>query len=449
MTSDEFALRLTEDCAVLPGSHVLAAVSGGADSVALLCFLCEVRDRLSLRVSCAHVEHGIRGGASLRDMAFVRALCEAKHVPFYALRADAPAAARVRGCGLEEAARALRYDFLQRTADATGAEHIALAHHAMDQAETVLLRAARGSDVRGLCAMRARNGRFVRPLLRCMPQELREYLSLMGQPYCEDETNSDLRYARNRVRHEALPALEAAYPGAVRALCQLAEAAQRDEAHFSRALDSLALNALPLVDGEALPRDALAALDDALLGRLLVRRMEAQGLGTQDARTVGQIVAAVRSGSAATVNLSGGAHAHAGARWVCLVRARSETPDTPLSPEGETVTPFGMFTVRPALPGETGDGKLSQAMPRACAAGAVVTGRRPGDAMTPFGGRGPVPLKKLMIDAGIERPLRDSLPVLRQGGDILFVGGLRPAGRCRVQPGEPAVLVTWDRNKRV
>ena len=94
MTSDEFALRLTEDCAVLPGSHVLAAVSGGADSVALLCFLCEVRERLSLRVSCAHVEHGIRGGESLRDMAFVAALCERLRVPLYTARVDAPGYAK-------------------------------------------------------------------------------------------------------------------------------------------------------------------------------------------------------------------------------------------------------------------------------------------------------------------------------------------------------------------
>ena len=449
MTADEFALRLTGDCAVPPGSHVLAAVSGGADSVALLCFLCEVRERLSLRVSCAHVEHGIRGKASVRDMAFVQALCAQKRVPFYALRADAPAAARARGCGLEEAARALRYDFLQRTADETGASFIALAHHAMDQAETVLLRAARGSDVRGLCAMRERSGRFIRPLLACMPEELRGYLAQLGQPFCEDETNSDVRYARNRVRHEALPALEAAYPGAVRALCRLAQAAQRDEAHFSRALDALPVSApLLLVNGEALLREKLAVLDDALLGRLLMRRMEALGLGEQDARAVGEIVRAIRCEGTATVNLSGGGHAHAGARWVCLTRGEAAVPDTPLSPEGETRTPFGVFSVRPARPGETGDGRNAQAMPASCLTGAVVTGRRPGDRMTPFGARSPVPLKKLMIDAGIERPLRDSLPVLRQGGDILFVGGLRPAEGCRVQPGEPAVLVTWDRNRR-
>ena len=448
MTADEFALRLTENCAVTPGSHVLAAVSGGADSVALLCFLCEVRGRLALRVSCAHVEHGIRGGASLEDMAFVRALCEEKGIPFYAARVNAPAAARARGCGLEEAARALRYDFLQRTAAETGADCIALAHHAMDQAETVLLHAARGSDVRGLCAMRARSGVFVRPLLTCMPQELRGYLAGIGQPFREDETNADVRYARNRVRHEALPALEAAYPGAVRALCQLAQAAQRDEAHFSRELAGVRLTAMALVDGEALERSGLVALDDALLGRLLVYHMEATGLGAQDARTVGVLIGAVRGEGAATVNLVGGGHAFVGKRWVCLTRPGVRVPDTPLLPEGETVTPFGTFIVRPAQLGETGDGKSAQVLPASQLTGASVTGRRPGDRMTPFGAQTPVPLRKLMIDAGIERPLRSSLPVLRQGGSILFVGGLRPAEQCRVRPGEPAVLVIWDRSRR-
>ena len=96
MTSDEFALRLTGECAVLPGEHVLAAVSGGADSVALLCFLCEVKEQLDLTVSCVHVEHGIRGEASLRDMRFVGALCERKGIALHTVQVDAPSAARLR-----------------------------------------------------------------------------------------------------------------------------------------------------------------------------------------------------------------------------------------------------------------------------------------------------------------------------------------------------------------
>jgi len=107
---ETFVGRLRGACAVLPGSHVLVAVSGGADSTALLCFFCEIRETYPISVSCAHVEHGIRGAASEEDMRFVKALCEQKNVPFYGGRVDAPGYARAHGCGLEEAARALRYE---------------------------------------------------------------------------------------------------------------------------------------------------------------------------------------------------------------------------------------------------------------------------------------------------------------------------------------------------
>ena len=238
---ETFVGRLRGACAVLPGSHVLVAVSGGADSTALLCFFCEIRETYPISVSCAHVEHGIRGAASEEDMRFVKALCEQKNVPFYGGRVDAPGYTRAHGCGLEEAARALRYDFLERTAEAVGADAIALAHHRGDQAETVLLHAARGSDIRGLCAMRWRRGKLIRPLLDAEPEALRAYLRRIGQPWREDETNACEDYARNRIRRSAMPALEAAYPDAQGALARLAASAQRDEDYFAKRLDELGL----------------------------------------------------------------------------------------------------------------------------------------------------------------------------------------------------------------
>ena len=445
MTVETFCRSLTRDCLVAPGSHVLAAVSGGADSTALLCLLCEAAKRLSLRVSCAHMEHGIRGEASQEDLSFVRALCEEKGVAFYAGHADARGYAAAHGCGLEDAARTLRYAFLRRTAREIGADAIALAHHALDQAETVLLHAARGSDVRGLCAMRSRRGELVRPLLGCAPQELRAYLTAIGQRWREDDTNDDVRYARNRVRHLVLPELERACPGAQAAFCRLARAAQRDEDYFERQLSALALpKPRALVNGLACEAEPLRALEPALLGRLLTRLIDKSGLPAQDAATVERIAALLSGGRAGAVNLAGNGHARLGARFLCLTGEEAPASDAPLSPDGETDTPFGRFLARRAKPGETGDGKREQAIPSALLAGARIGPRRPGERLEPLHGAGHVPLGKLLSDAGVERAMRSSVPVLRAAdGSILWVAGIRPDAACAAGPGEDAALITW------
>ena len=442
MTADEFCLRLSKDCGVVPGNHVLLALSGGADSVALFCLLLEARQSMPLVLSCAHVEHGIRGEASLSDLTFVRALCEERNIPLHTAHVDAPAYARAHGCGLEDAARTLRYAFLNRTADKIGADAIALAHHAGDQAETVLLHAMRGSDIRGLCAMRMRSGRLIRPLLGCQPEALRAWLRAIGQPFCEDATNGDRAYARNRVRHDVLPQMELAVPGAGGALCRLADAAQRDEDYFDGQIDALRLRVLPLVDGAAVEKRELLALHPALLSRVVVRLCARAGLAPQSAQTVGRIMEALAAEDAA-VNLTGGAHAVIGRRYLCLIRADAPCPEVPLRVPGVTDTPFGRFEVRPAQPGEWGDGKAAQSIPGRLLAQASVGSRREGETMVPFGKHSPVKLKKLMIDAGVERAMRRSVPVVRGGEGVLFAVGLRGAEGCRGNEDEERMLVRF------
>ena len=442
MTADEFCLRLSRDCAVPRGGHVLAAVSGGADSTALLCFFCAVREAYPLTVSCAHVEHGIRGDASQRDMAFVRQLCARMSVPFYGTRVDAPAYARAHGCGMEDAARTLRHAFLQQTAARIGADCIALAHHRGDQAETVLLHAARGSDVRGLCAMRARSGNVIRPLLEQTGASLRAWLEENARPWCEDESNQSEQYARNRIRLRVLPELERACPGAEGALARLARAAQRDEAYFEQQMDALHLRAIPLVDGVALERERLCGLHEALLSRVLARTMREAGLGTPQAREM-ETLMRMLSGGETAVSLSGGASARTGRRYLCLTRRDARVPDVPLGGQGVVQTPFGPFAVRDANPGETGDGVRSQVIPRSQLEGAWVSTRRMGDAMTPFGRHQPVLLKKLMADAGIERAMRASIPVVRNREGILWLVGIRPAQMCLVRGEEDNRMVEF------
>lgn len=443
MTADEFSMRLSRACALAPGSHVLVALSGGADSTALLCFFLKIAGQYPLRISCAHVEHGIRGEDSLSDLAFVRKLCEEKSVPLYSARVDAPAYSRLHGCGMEDAARRLRYAFLYETADAIGADAIALAHHAGDQAETVLLHAMRGSDVKGLCAMHYRSGRLIRPLLDERPQALREYLHAIGQSWREDGSNADTAYLRNRIRHDILPGMENAVPGTGAALCRLARAAQRDEDYFTAQLAAMDFHDIRLVDGIAVPREKLKGMHPALLSRALVRLMDRAGIGPQCADAIENTMDMLSKGEGC-VNLTSGAHAWSGERYLCLTRVQETISDTPLNLAGRTKTPFGEFDVRPAMLGETGDGKREQRIPLELLRGAYVSVRREGDAMIPFGKSTPVKIKKLMIDACVERAMRRSVPIVRdEQGKILWAVGLRPDERCRGVATDRQVIVRF------
>ena len=425
---ETFVIRLKEACGVSPGQHVLVAVSGGADSTALLCLFDEIREAFPLQISCAHVEHGIRGAASVEDMRFVEALCAQKNIPFYGSRVDATAYARAHKCGLEDAARTLRYDSLMETAKAVGADAIALAHHQGDQAETVLLHAARGSDVRGLCAMRARRGNIIRPLLTFTPEQLRAYLQSIGQPWREDETNVCQDYARNRIRHAALPALEAAYPDARAALARLASSAQRDEDYFSARLGELGLNRpLMLVNGVCLPKEKLAGLHPALAGRTLVRLIESAGVPTQSAQVIAKLLDLLPTCGA--VNLTDSARAEIGTAYVAVLRQEEVAAPTMLNPWGETETPFGTVRVRRAGADETGDGMRSQTMDESLLQGAALMPWQSGDTMTPFGANRPVRMKKLLEN--VEHALRRSVPVLKQGDTVLWMPGVRPAEICR------------------
>ena len=147
------------------GMHVLVACSGGPDSLALLDILLRLRGRLRLALTVAHFEHGIRGASSEGDASFVAAFCKERGVPCFIGHGDVPSAARAQGKSLELAARELRYAFFGQTMARVGADVLATAHHADDQAETVLMRILRGTGLDGLSAMKPREGKKIRPLL--------------------------------------------------------------------------------------------------------------------------------------------------------------------------------------------------------------------------------------------------------------------------------------------
>jgi tRNA(Ile)-lysidine synthase len=209
---------------------LIVAVSGGADSVALLHLLLEAGYR---NLIVAHFNHRLRGKASDGDAAFVEKLAAKLDLPCEIAEGDVRKLASSRKCSLETAAREARYSFLAAVAKKHRARMVVLAHHADDQVETLLLALSRGAGLPGLAAMPAsfeREGvRLERPLLSVPGAELRAWLQFEGIDWVEDPTNQDVAFTRNRIRHQLLPALEAAFP-------QFRETFARSARHAAQAL---------------------------------------------------------------------------------------------------------------------------------------------------------------------------------------------------------------------
>lgn len=190
---------------------VTVALSGGADSMALLNAFCAVKDKLGISIYAAHLNHMIRGAEADRDEAFVREQCEKLGVTLFCERADVPAFSKQSGKSLELAAREIRYEFLERV----GKGMIATAHNADDNLETVLFNLTRGTGIEGLCGIPAKRGRFIRPLLTVSRAEIEEYCRSGGIQYVTDSTNLCDDYTRNKIRHKVIPALKEINPSVV------------------------------------------------------------------------------------------------------------------------------------------------------------------------------------------------------------------------------------------
>ena len=298
---------------IRPGDRVCAAVSGGADSVALLLLLhaanAQPCNALGVGLSAVHVHHGLRGDEADADMAFVQQLCLRLEVPLHIVRASVPdRIAQTRAAGqpetVEEAARNLRYDLFRQLIADGRADSILTAHTLDDQAETVLMKLLRGAWTEGLSGIHpvvlvpnaTHPGRILRPLLAVRRAALIAFLESRNQPWRTDSTNADDAFTRNRIRHSVLPVLRAENPAIDQALANLAELAREDETRWnselSRILPQLLLPGKPVrggrravstVPGEsnsvALEIDRLRPLDPALRSRVV--RAAARTLGAR------------------------------------------------------------------------------------------------------------------------------------------------------------------------
>lgn len=227
----ERCLLFSDSYSLLPPKEgrLLCAVSGGADSVCLLLLMCEAGRQRGFTPVCAHYDHGLRGDESRRDAEFVQDLCARLGVEFFLGNGDVSAEAKRLGQGIEETAREMRYAFLRECAANCGAMYIATAHNLRDNAETMLLNLARGTGTAGLGGISPKRRGVVRPLLFADRAEIEAFLRENEQIWVTDSSNLSNIYARNRLRKEAIPALESVNPHFARHALQTAERLRADE----------------------------------------------------------------------------------------------------------------------------------------------------------------------------------------------------------------------------
>ena len=401
--------------------RVLCAVSGGVDSMYLLCRLLE----LGYDVAAAHYNHGLRGSEADRDEGFVRAFCRERGVPFLSGRGDVGGYAREHGLSEETAARELRYGFLEEARVEMGAAVIATAHNAEDNAETMLLNLLRGSGLRGLCGIPPVRGNIYRPMLDVTRAEAEGYLAERGIPHVEDSTNGEDLYTRNRLRHEVMPVLTAINPAFAKTAGRTAELLRRDADH----LDSLAERFVQEHGCEnALPVKVLAELPEPVMSRV-VRRM---GQGRISAVQTGAIMA-LKPGE--VTDVSGMRVGRTRERLVFDLRTKAPIPERELRWEEWTAIPEAGISVR-ICRGRRADEihDVFTTFSFSCEKiyGKITIGaRREGDAFRPAGRGCTKTLKQLFMELDIPSWERNGVPVLRDGMGILFVLGVGPDERFK------------------
>lgn len=395
--------------------HVLAALSGGADSVALVCLLNEKRLAGEIRLTVAHFEHGIRGEESRKDQAFVIALCQKLNLPLITESADVPEEAKKTGEGLETCARRLRHEFLRRAKEQSNADVIATAHHKGDQAETVLMHVLRGGGLTGAKGMTETDGMYVRPLLAYSKDALIKYLLSIGESWREDSTNSLKDNPRNFLRLEAMPVLKKAYPGAEDALCRFSEIARDEDEYMNRqaqtAFEAMAEKTFGIWsvwDPEAYP---------VALVRRAIKKITPE-FGFDEIEKIRTCTS--------RVSLPGGWYALRRDEKIYIVPALEKPDPVPFSLKNKTVL-SGICEIEPRELeiGERLSGfEFFECVNPAPLSGAVVRTRRDGDFMRPLGMGGKKKLlSDIMTDRKIPLPLKDRIPLVAKESEVFWIIG--------------------------
>lgn len=434
---------------IRPGGRIGLAVSGGADSAALMRLMLELRGELAVGLSVCHLNHQLRGAESDADEQFVRQLAQRHNVEFFVESADIKSCAIANGLSIESAARHQRYEYFHRLIRKGVVSSIATAHTLDDQAETVLLRAVRGAGTAGLAGIYPRlavpenEGSIIRPLLATRRREIERYLTELQQPWREDHSNRDLRHTRNRVRHGIIPRLERHMNPSVReSLADLAEIARAEEEYWSNEV----AKALPgVLSGSGTIRlEPLLALSLALQRRVLRAAAQTVGLRLEfgHVQDILEVCQDLKKSAALPHGWSATRSGMDGLRF-SVKEEQIEDYQGILAVPGETdIAALGarfeaVLLANPAgYPAEHlfDEGLLNKEL--------LVRNWRAGDRFWPAHTKAPKKIKELLQDRHVTGAERKLWPIVAHGQDVLWMRGFPGPAAWQSRPGATrAVLI--------
>lgn len=411
---------------------VLCAVSGGADSMLLLHLLLELAQERGFSLCCAHFNHGIRGDEADRDENFVKSACEKLGIPCVVGRADVPAYAREKRMGLEEAARDLRYRFLESTAEELGCGKIALAHNARDNAETMLMNLCRGAALRGVSGIAPTRGRIIRPLLCLDRPEIEEYLRVNGIDFIVDSSNLCDDYARNRMRHGAIESLYEYSNGFAKKMLSAAESMREDEVFLRSEAEKLC------PENGVLSARELAALPRPISTRLVY--LMAPSAGREHIEAVLELASAEKPHGQLSLPNMTVVREYDELRFGTAPSVRDMGEHVLC--EGQSLQ-FGEYDVifrkeNAILPQ---NGEFFRFKTEAICGNIKVSSRKEGDSLR-IAKRGvSKTLKKLFSEARIPPRLREGIPVIRDDIGVLGVFGFGEDARAAAEKDDAAVII--------
>lgn len=395
------------------GGAVCVALSGGADSMALLHVLRHLEPVLGITVSAFHLNHGIRGDEASRDEDFVKKICREWNVPLICENADVPSYAEQNGLSTELAARKIRYDYFEKMGCL-----VATAHHSDDQAETLLFRLSRGTGLSGLCGIPFKRGNIIRPLMDCSRAEIEEYCLCNKISFVTDSTNFSDEYNRNRIRHHVIPQLKAINPSFIRSVTRTADALRIDNDYLNQQTE-YEYQKRQLNDGN-LNVVGFSELHEAIARRILLKFCGST-LDAEHLKTLYRIC--LDGGKCSLAN-----DEYAEVKNGILKKNKNDEPKKTFSVTWKKCKYKEILAnqkvhnlfLKNLIDCDKIIGKLE------------LRTRRPGDRVCFWEKQGTKTLKKLFNEQKIPQNERDVLPVLADENGVVWIFGFGVCARCRV-----------------